>query len=178
LTNAGPEASSSPIAPTIPQGGDADDIEESNIDDAAVVFDKGFLRGRIHLPTYQPKGVHPGYSKPSYVTLTISDVLRTISQECDLARRVLFETARLQRPLLSVGPLRLSQNARVLDKELVKLDKVLGKGDELIEHGWSVESVKEQLLTLQAEPFQKALRMYFASLYLVIPVHLSSSLGL
>ncbi len=95
-------------------------------------------------------------SKRSYIKLTFSDVLSTMSRESYLARRVLFETARLQRPLLSVGSLKLSGNARVVDEELIKLEKVLHNGDELIRGGY-----KNHDRILEGEPFKKALRMYF-----------------
>ena len=154
-------------------------VEGSDIDDAAMVPAKGFLAGIIELPTYRPKSEDNEMRTSAYVDLSISDVLRTISREAYLARCVLFETARLQRSLLSLGPLKLFQNARAVDMELIQLRKVLHKGDELIGLDYDDDGRrKKQHLILEGEPFQKALRMYFVSFYFVIPVCLARSEGL
>jgi hypothetical protein len=87
-----------------------------------------------------------------------------------LARCVLFETVRLQRSLFSVGPVKLSQDARAVDMQLIELDKVLGQGDELIQGHWGEESKEKQDHTLKGEPFQKALRTNYISFYLLIPI--------
>jgi hypothetical protein len=152
------------------------DIEGSDIDDTAVVPAKGFLAGNFDLPTYKPKNEMPhAFSPANWVLLTISDVLSTMRKDSYLARCVLFETARLQRPLFSVGTLKLSQNARVVDKQLIELKKVLGRGDELIRGSWNEETQEKQDRILKGDPFQKALRMNYISFYLLIPISLNCS---
>lgn len=151
-----------PQSPTISQDSTID-----SIDDAAIVPAKGFLGGPIELPTYESK---PGprfkpqafshQHAPQYARLTTRDILETMSKGARLARCVLFETARLQRPFISAGALRLSQGARVLDTELIDLSKVLGKGSELIGRPRKLEDRKKQDLILEGQPFQKALRMH------------------
>ncbi|QPC63400.1 hypothetical protein HYE67_005631 [Fusarium culmorum] len=139
--NAGPDPQA------IPQG---TEMEVPEIDDTAIVPAKGFLGGPINgLPTYQPK---------NWVVLTISDVLLTMRNECHLARCVLFETARLQKSLLSVGLLKLSDDARVVDMQLIELDKTLVHGDELIHGSWGDEDIEKQNVILKGDTFQKALR--------------------
>jgi hypothetical protein len=152
----------------------APDIEASDIDDTVIVPAKGFLAGNLGLPTYRPKTEVPQFFSPAnWVLLTISDVLSTMRKDSYLARCLLFETARLQRPIFSVGPLKLSQNARVVDMEMIELNKVLGHGDELIQGSWSEESQEKQDRILKGEPFQKALRMNYISFHLLIPICLS-----
>ncbi|WXC53704.1 hypothetical protein QX201_013344 [Fusarium graminearum] len=150
--NAGPDPQS------IPQG---TEMEVPDIDDTAIVPAKGFLGGPINgLPTYQPKNEQPQFFSPAnWVVLTISDVLLTMRNECHLARCVLFETARLQKSLLSVGLLKLSGDARVVDMQLIELDKTLVHGDELIHGSWGDEDIEKQNVILKGDTFQKALRM-------------------
>ncbi len=144
--------------------------EAPDIDDAVIVPAKGFLVGGVRLPTYEPKSELDVMHSSSHVFLSISDVLKTISRDVHIARCVLFETARLQRPLLSVGPLKLFDNARVVDMELIKLDKVLDQGYELIDAELRDEEQGKQSLILEGDLFQKALRMYFISFCFVIPM--------
>ncbi|KAH6843322.1 hypothetical protein B0I37DRAFT_448644 [Chaetomium sp. MPI-CAGE-AT-0009] len=145
--------------PTPPlQTHSANGIQGSDIDDAVTVPTKGFLDGSLELPTYQPRSnYYTAVSPANYVVLTISDVLRTMSRESYLARCVLFETARLQRRVFSVGPLKLSLEARAVDMELIKLYKVLDEGHELIHDPWREEDREKQGSILEGEPFQKAL---------------------
>ncbi|QPC72278.1 hypothetical protein HYE68_003030 [Fusarium pseudograminearum] len=147
----------SPDPQAIPQG---TEMEVPDIDDTAIVPAKGFLGVPINgLPTYQPKNEQPQFSFPAnWVVLTISDVLLTMRNECHLARCVLFETARLQKSLLSVGLLKLSDDARVVDMQLIELDKTLVHGDELIHGSWGDEDIEKQNLILKGDAFQKALR--------------------
>ncbi|PCD32189.1 hypothetical protein FGRA07_09441 [Fusarium graminearum] len=149
--NAGPDPQA------IPQG---TEMEVPDIDDTAIVPAKGFLGGPINgLPTYQPKNEQPQFFSPAnWVVLTISDVLLTMRNECHLARCVLFETARLQKSLLSVGLLKLSDDARVVDMQLIELDKTLVHGDELIHGSWGDEDIEKQNVILKGDTFQKALR--------------------
>ncbi|CAF3475645.1 unnamed protein product [Fusarium graminearum] len=148
--NAGPDPQA------IPQG---TEMEVPDIDDTAIVPAKGFLGGPINgLPTYQPKNEQPQFFSPAnWVVLTISDVLLTMRNECHLARCVLFETARLQKSLLSVGLLKLSDDARVVDMQLIELDKTLVHGDELIHGSWGDEDIEKQNVILKGDTFQKAL---------------------
>ncbi|ESU15711.1 hypothetical protein FGSG_13526 [Fusarium graminearum PH-1] len=120
-----------PDPQAIPQG---TEMEVPDIDDTAIVPAKGFLGGLIN------------------------DVLLTMRNECHLARCVLFETARLQKSLLSVGLLKLSDDARVVDMQLIELDKTLVHGDELIHGSWGDEDIEKQNVILKGDTFQKALR--------------------
>ncbi|KAL8392165.1 hypothetical protein RB595_002376 [Gaeumannomyces hyphopodioides] len=144
-----------PHSPTIPQYSTIG----WQIDDAAMVPAQGFLSGRVKLPTYGPPLTDKSFSQRVYVSLTTSDVLEAMRRGAYLARCVLFETARLHKPLISVGALRLSQDARVLDTELVDLDKGFAQGGELI-----LSKGREQDLILKGEPFQKVLRIAKKSL--------------
>ncbi|CAJ0547469.1 Ff.00g042230.m01.CDS01 [Fusarium sp. VM40] len=131
----------------------------SDIDDTALAPANGFLAGNFHLPTYRPNNEVPQFFSPAnWVLLTISDVLSTMRKDSHLARCVLFETARLQRSLFSVGLVKLSLDARAVDMQLIELDKVLRKGDELIQGDWGEESREKQDRILKGERFQKALR--------------------
>jgi hypothetical protein len=145
------------------------DIKGSDIDDTALAPANGFLAGNFRLPTYRPKNEVPQFFSPAnWVLLTISDVLSTMRKDSHLARCVLFETVRLRRSLFSVGPVKLSQDARAVDMQLIELDKVLGQGDELIQGDWGEESKEKQDRVLKGEPFQKALRTNYISFYPLI----------
>ncbi|KAF0635377.1 hypothetical protein FPSE5266_03438 [Fusarium pseudograminearum] len=146
----------SPDPYAVPQG---TEMEVPDIDDTAIVPAKGFLGVPVNgLPTYQPKNEQPQFFSPAnWVVLTISDVLLTMRNECHLARCVLFETARLQKSLLSVGLLKLSDDARVVDMQLIELDKTLVHGDELIHGSWGDEDIEKQNVILKGDTFQKAL---------------------
>ncbi|RGP80511.1 hypothetical protein FLONG3_1345 [Fusarium longipes] len=129
-----------------------------DLDDTAQVPAKGFLDGHVNLPTYEPKNkVFQPFSPANYVLLTIEDVLSTMSKESHQARCILFETARLRRPILSVKSLKLSQDARVVDIQLINLDKALEQGSELIAGSWRKETQEKQELVLKGQPFQKIL---------------------
>lgn len=149
------------------------DMEGSDIDDTAVIPANGFLAGNSGLPTYRPKKeVHQAFSPADWVLLTISDVLSTIRNDSHLARSVLWETARLQRHLFSVGPLKLPEDARAVDIQLTELEKVLGQGNELIQGGGSDENHEKQKRILTGEVFQKALSTNHISFHLLIPTRL------
>jgi hypothetical protein len=163
---ADPQATTEPVnLPGITPQPRSTDIQSPELDDTAIVPANGFLnsypgKGYTELPTYRPKNEMPQFFSPvNWVLLTITDVLLTMHKESYLARCVLFETARLQRPLFSVGPLKLSQDARLVDMQLIQLNKVLDKGDELIQGSWDEEDKAKQDLVLKGKPFQKALRM-------------------
>lgn len=107
--------------------------ENVDIDDSATVPVAGFFDTKVKLPTYQVIERRSRLTtKVKYVSLSLSDVLSTIREEADLARRVLFETARLQRPPFSIGPLKLSKDPYDVDIKLVELGGVLGQGYNLI----------------------------------------------
>ncbi|KAK0620648.1 hypothetical protein B0T14DRAFT_521869 [Immersiella caudata] len=106
------------------------------VNDTVDIPAQGFLKAGVVLPHYQTseswsRRVNLS-SEPPNVLLTINDVLQAIRQQCQLSRRILFETARLQRSALSMRSLTLSGEARELDLALVELDKVLELGSELI----------------------------------------------
>lgn len=129
------------------------------IDDSVIIPPQGCIDGSVRLPTYRPKkDPVPHFTKPTCVELTIEDVLWTISQDVSLARRVLWETARLKRRIYSFGPLKLSQNAPLVDKKLNELNDVVIKGCILIT-ARSGPDAKKQDLVIKGKKFQKALCM-------------------
>ncbi|KAL8357516.1 hypothetical protein RB598_002361 [Gaeumannomyces tritici] len=132
------------------------------LDDSVIVPVSGFLSGPVMLPTYESLGSlserMDRYEKQTlrtYISLTTSEVLNTMRRGALLARCVLFETARLHKPISFVGALRLRDDARILDVELADLCEVLAKGNMLIlcPLNWVDESV-----ILQREPVRGVLR--------------------
>ncbi|KAL6923079.1 hypothetical protein ACHAP8_004020 [Fusarium lateritium] len=136
------------------------DVEGPDLDDTVIVPAKGFLGSSItRLPTYEPKDVTRQHrSRADYVRLSIKDVLSTMRKESHLARCMLFETARLQKTPPSVKSLKLPQDARILDIQLLELEKVLLSGNELIRGPRSDKHREKQNLIIKGKPFKKALR--------------------
>ncbi|OBS19921.1 hypothetical protein FPOA_11646 [Fusarium poae] len=136
------------------------DTEGRELDDTAIVPADGFLgRSNFRLPTYEPKdSPRPHRSHADYVRLSIKDILSTMRKESHLARCILFETARLQRSSRSGRSLKLSQHDRILDLQLLELEKVLLNGNELIRGPRSDKNREKQSLIIKGKPFKKALR--------------------
>ncbi|CAG7559078.1 unnamed protein product [Fusarium equiseti] len=144
------------------------DLDESMIipglDESVAVPTKGFLNSGVQLPAYGTEHAVNIMSNPQYVVLTISDVLLTIRQDLTLARCILFETARIKRSLFSLGPLRLSEDARAVDIKLILLSHVLDQGDQLIKVQKEPRNNNEDALcpeeesAIKGDRFQKALR--------------------
>ena len=142
----------------------------TDIDDSAIAPHGGFLDGYVGLPTYKRNDLHATISDPSYVRLTISHVIGTIVDECYLARRILFESARLQKPFYSTGPVKLAENEATVDKKLIELDASIRQGNKLIVErltwedkkdgsGFTLIQSEDQKFVLEGERFKKALRM-------------------
>ena len=111
------------------------DNNAGDIDDSVEVPPKGFLKAEnIILPTYRRKTApEPDFSHLAYVRLTIQHVLSAIGEDIKYARCNVWEIARLKKRKRDFfKSLELSQEARKLDKKLVKLREVVSEGDDLI----------------------------------------------
>ena len=142
----------------------ADAGDHTAIDDTADVPVLGFLKGgNISLPTYKRNDApEPDFSRLRYVALTIQDVLSTILKNTELARFVLWETARLKqrkRDRFRFKSLKLSDEARQLDKKLVKVREVLWESYDLIED--SGPDGNGQRDVIKGKAFEKAQGMKF-----------------
>jgi len=142
-------------------------------DDSVIVPPKGCLDENLQLPTYLRKNKGPGIrcttDDHSGVSLNISDVLCTVKASILLARRILFETARLKRSVFAVGPVKLPVEAYYVDEQLMKLEKCLGTGDVSLHS----EDISGQDLVLKGPTVQKALCMDLFPFHMLLQTTLS-----
>ena len=130
---------------------------EPQCDDSVIVPPKGCLDESLRLPTYRK----PGEGRPCFtveypdVSLNVSDILDTIRNTIRLARRILFEIARLKRSIFAMGPLKLPQEASDVDKALMTMSMRLGTGYVAL----AQEDVNVKDLVLKGPTMQKAFCM-------------------
>ncbi|RFN54549.1 hypothetical protein FIE12Z_1204 [Fusarium flagelliforme] len=135
------------------------------IDDFMIVPAGSSITGNVRLPTYQPlqseiinpegTEVGPNFSHPGWVELSIEGVLKTLQEESFLARRILFEGARLRQPFFASSLVKLTKDARSIDMELIEMGKVLGDGYSLIQIRWQRDG--KQKLVIEGKLFQNTL---------------------
>jgi hypothetical protein len=143
-----PQSTPSPSSPITIQT-----HKEPPLDDAAVVTPGGFNLNNPNaeqgykLPTYPPAGViyepnpRVGRCSDPRCRLDITDALWTLRRESTLARKITFETARLQRSSFSTGPLSLFGDAKGLDTALLGLGDQLSLVDKLVQENTVAERV-------------------------------------